>query len=265
MQSAAFLDALREVIGDPVDRTAVRFDGSTIHAASGDYPIVANVPAMAVSDAVLDHTYGPRSLRAWKVVQAAGEEAYAKGPVGNFSVAAWEPAAECGRLLRAAIGTGKRVLDVGCGLLPTPAYMPAAGEQRFIGVDPMMGTEPRAFPFVQCYGDFLPFRRETFDAVQFISSLDHMLHPGKALRDAWEILKPGGTLLVEETIRRRDRPYWKWRIKSLRGPARFNLFHNYAFTEGSLCRAIARAGFRGGRIVPTSEVREVCVVARKPA
>jgi SAM-dependent methyltransferase len=263
VQPDAFLAVIRRVIGDPIDHSDADMSADAVSARSGSYPITAGVPNMLVPDRVLTDTYGPRYLKAWKIVQEAGEAAYAKGPEGNFSVDAWHPATECGQLLRSLIGDNNLVLDVGCGLLPLPAYMSASGQQSFVGIDPMRGTAPRLFPFVQSYGDFLPFRAGAFDAVQFISSLDHMLHPGKALRDAFAVVRKGGALLVEETIRPWNKHLLKWRLKSMVRPTRFNTFHNYAFTQESLVRQIRAAGFREVRVVPTSEANEICVTARR--
>lgn len=143
--------------------------------------------------------------------------------------------------------------------------MTAAGKDiTFVGVDPMCGQVERRFPFAESYGDFLPFAPAVFDAVQFISSLDHMINPLKALRDAFIIMKPGGTLLIEETIRAKDARYRGWWLRSLFGPVRYNEFHNFAFTISSLQRVARRAGFVGVRLLSTRDIGEVCLLAHRP-
>ncbi len=230
-------------------------------------PVVGGVPRAVVADELIEARYGRHRLEAWRAVQAAGERAYLEiGPIGNFSHDGWQPAIDAAEMLVDA-GHAELVLDVGCGLLPEPAYIKVLRERwrsEVVGVDPILGDR-RSFPFVQALGDFLPFRTAVFDAVTFVSTLDHMISPLHALVGARQILRPGGWLLVEETVRPVDRAYRRWKTRSLVGPARYNTFHNHAFTTSTLRRTVERAGFTIVRMSASpADAQEMVVVALAP-
>lgn len=248
---------LDELVGDPVT-----------HRPGFQGPILDGVPRGVVADEVIVGRYGRRALEAWKVVQAEGERSYEEvGPVGNFSVESWEPAIEAAEVFVATADEPAIVLDVGCGLLPEPSYVKVLRSSwrcQVVGVDPILG-EPRSFLFVQALGDFLPFRAGAFDAVLFVSTLDHMISPLHALRGARQVLRPGGWLLVEETVRSVDRLYRRWRARRLVGPARYNAFHNHAFVPKTLRRVVERGGFEVDEMRhSSSDPREMIVFGRAP-
>ncbi len=125
----------------------------------------------------------------WEELQANGEHSYNADPGANLSVGEREDAARFAEFcaLRGA------VLDVGCGPQARPSY---AGAERFVGIDPLRGEPRRDFDFVQGIGEYLPFRDGTFDHVLFATSLDHLLDPVRALREAVRVLSPGGTIEI---------------------------------------------------------------------
>ena len=85
------------------------------------------------------------------------------------------------------------VLDIGCGPQAAPSYgMNFDG--RLVGIDPLVGVQPRRFDFVQGVGEYLPFADGTFDRILFATSLDHMLVPTRVLREARRVAKPSGTV-----------------------------------------------------------------------
>jgi len=85
------------------------------------------------------------------------------------------------------------ILDVGCGPQETPSYG-AADLDHLIGIDPLLGVQPRMFKFFLGIGEYLPFRSTTFDCVLFATSLDHMLSPVRALTEAARVLTNSGTI-----------------------------------------------------------------------
>jgi SAM-dependent methyltransferase len=92
------------------------------------------------------------------------------------------------------------VLDVGCGRGLTLHFLREAGYQP-VGVElsPLAASHARDVLGLDVRtGDFLaqPFASDHFEAVIFWHSLEHMDDSIRALERAWEILKPGGLLVV---------------------------------------------------------------------
>jgi SAM-dependent methyltransferase len=125
----------------------------------------------------------------WEELQANGEHSYNADPDANLSVGDRDDAA----LFAEFCGLRGVVLDFGCGPQARPSY---AGAERFVGIDPLRGERVREFDFVQGIGEYLPFRDGAFDQVLFATSLDHLLDPVRALREAARVLAPGGTIEI---------------------------------------------------------------------
>lgn len=267
-QSYSKLEALLKVIGDPITHEALEVSASYEHFISKGvcYPIHSNIPIMLVQESQILKIYGKKYLEAWKIVQSVGEESYLfDGIEGNFSTENWLPAKDVSKIICQYLHKDDSILDVGCGLLEKPAYIiDALANAHFFGVDPMLGIMERNFPFVQAYGDFLPFRSNTFEMILYVSSLDHLIKPIQSLREAYKILKPNGYLVIEETIRNIDKRYLLWLFKQqIFGVSRYNKFHNYAFTQNSLINIIKKSGFKNLQIHQTCETNEICIVAQK--
>lgn len=53
------------------------------------------------------------------------------------------------------------------------------------------------FP-IRTLAEALPFPNDHFSVVLMIDAYHHLLHQQKALQEAWRVLRPGGTLIIEE-------------------------------------------------------------------
>ncbi len=89
------------------------------------------------------------------------------------------------------------VVDVGCDdpKLSRSLFPSSAG---YIGFDPAFGA--RSEPSLVAMAEFMPFAKESVDAVSFLTSLDHILDYHAAIDEAHRILKPGGTLYLATLI-----------------------------------------------------------------
>lgn len=142
---------------------------------------VYDMTPLASSDEVLKSKWDT-----WQKLQDNGLLSYTNAPELNLSVAT-RPDVLAFKTFSEPSGL---ILDIGCGSLTYPAHLPDAG--GVVGIDPMLGQQPRGFAFVQGIGEYLPFRDKTFDHVVYASSLDHLMDPKRSLTEAARCLKDGG-------------------------------------------------------------------------
>lgn len=141
-------------------------------------------------------------LLAWRRQTWGGEESTARALQRAVRGVQAEFAAHC-RLAEA----GGTVLDVGCG---SAEIMAALGpECRYVGVDPIPLPAPGGPPMVRGVGERLPFRAEAFNWVLILETLDHCQSPAATMAEILRVLKPGGTLCVEQYVMR---PGWVERL-----------------------------------------------------
>ena len=143
-------------------------------------------------------------MKSWKELQEQGLNNYLKTGAykGSFSFDGPRGADVVGNLINKTIPSGK-CLDVGCGIVPLPHYMKIAESVKFTGIDPYIGDKEREFRFIQCKAESLPFEDDSFDAVLFATSLDHIEFPAKAIAEAGRVLKLDGHIFVWTAVRKK--------------------------------------------------------------
>jgi SAM-dependent methyltransferase len=115
------------------------------------------------------------------------------------------------RLLEELVQISDRdLLDVGCGEGAVARRLAEAGA-RVVGLDPLPGAigaaraatpEGPLLRYLQGSAEALPFAAGSFDVVIFFNSLHHVPlgSMGPALDEAARVLRPGGTLYVQEPL-----------------------------------------------------------------
>ena len=171
----------------------------------------------------------------WQELQDLEWSMYQETPVGVFSVDGYKGAEMLGGILNAKIPR-ETCLDIGCGALPLPAYMRAAPDVKFVGIDPYEGDQERKFPFIQGYAEELPFDDNTFNSAVFATSLDHLKDPSVAIKEAGRVLKPGGKLFIWTSIRKNDKQYQEWVVAPK--PARYDKYHMWAFNMETIVQLV---------------------------
>jgi SAM-dependent methyltransferase len=153
-------------------------------------------------------------------VRAAYEDS---GHVGAFAAIADQGLTRFeAALVQRAFVRGQRILDVGCGGGREAIPMAQAG-LRLIALDVSLAMVRVATEYATDQGirlvsvvasaAALPFRREAFDGIALLGQvIAHV--PGRggrvaALREAWQALRPGGTLVMTTHNRR---CHWKFSL-----------------------------------------------------
>jgi 2-polyprenyl-3-methyl-5-hydroxy-6-metoxy-1,4-benzoquinol methylase len=154
-----------------------------------------------------------------------------------------------------AVGTGKRVLDVGCssGYLAEPL---AARGNTIVGLELDAGAAREAERFCEqvLVGDVetmeLPFGPASFDVVLCGDVVEHLRDPVAALARLRPLLRPDGRLVVSTP----NVANWAIRLSLLGGRWRYtdrgilDRSHTHLFTRATLRDALETAGYRVERI-----------------
>ncbi|HET7743330.1 MAG TPA: class I SAM-dependent methyltransferase [Gaiellaceae bacterium] len=175
-------------------------------------------------------------------------------------------------LFKTAIGTGKRVLDLGCRSGALTRHFLEGNEVLGLDVDAAalakaaeLGIEP-----VQAnVEEPLPFEDATFDAVVAGELLEHLQFPDALVAEARRVLRPGGALVgsVPNAFRVQSR------LRFLRGRApEDDPTHLRMFSPGALRILLADFGavelsYVGGRyrrLHPRLLARDLVFRARRP-
>ena len=180
-------------------------------------------------------SHDPVKYEIWHELLKREWIAYKQSPVGVFSVDGYIVAEEVGRLINQY--NPKTCLDIGCGCLSLPTYMKTAKDVKWFGVDPLAGDQLRQFNFLRGCAENLPYSNNFFHSVLFASSIDHLLDPCIALREAWRVLKSGAYIFIWFTNRVNAPAYKK------QGRIPFNKMHLWGFNDIILRQIIEQCGF----------------------
>lgn len=153
--------------------------GSRYHFQQGVYNLTPVIPP----DDILKSRWAT-----WQILQENGSLSYTSAPEFNLSVGQREDALAFQEFSHPS----GLILDIGCGPQEYPSYLPNGSD--VVGIDPLLGQQPRGFAFVQGVGEYLPFRNHTFDHILYATSLDHIIDPHRSLADAHRCLKPDGVI-----------------------------------------------------------------------
>jgi SAM-dependent methyltransferase len=110
------------------------------------------------------------------------------------------------------LGDSRRVLDLGCGLGDFGRLWPVADTEVY-GLDVDSGAVERASRWeIARHWDLedampLPFEDAFFDAVVARDVLEHLLDPGRVVRELYRLLRPGGNVIAS-VIMAKPRLVW---------------------------------------------------------
>jgi SAM-dependent methyltransferase len=154
-----------------------------------------------------------------------------------------------------AVGSGKRVLDVGC----SSGYLSEPLSQRgntLVGIELDVDAAREAERWCErvLVGDVermeLPLEPGSFDVVLCGDVIEHLRDPGAALARLRPLLVPRGRLVVSTP----NIANWAMRLSLLGGRWRYtdrgflDRTHTHLFTRGTLVETIEGAGYRVERV-----------------
>jgi len=154
-----------------------------------------------------------------------------------------------------AVGTGNRVLDVGCssGYLARPL---AERGNTIVGLelDPEAARAAEEFCELVLVGDVetmdLPLEPGSFDVVLGGDVIEHLRDPAAALARLRPLLRPGGRVVLSTP----NVANWAIRLSLLSGRWRYtdrgilDRSHTHLFTRATLAETLERAGYQVERI-----------------
>jgi SAM-dependent methyltransferase len=111
-----------------------------------------------------------------------------------------------------------RLLDIGCGNKPYQSLFPHVAE--FFGCDVVQSSLKRVD--LLCYADAIPQPDASFDVILCTQTIEHVANFSGLLREAYRLLKPGGTLFISGPM------YWYHHEV----PHDFHRFTSYGFRHG---------------------------------
>jgi SAM-dependent methyltransferase len=132
--------------------------------------------------------------KTWEKLQANGVITYEADPEHNLGVGKRDDFLQFAEFC----AFHGNVLDVGVGPQECPTHIKYSVSKTafFVGVDPLVGIQPRCFAFVRALAEYLPFRSGVFSQVLFVTSLDHFIDARPALREAARVLASHGEICV---------------------------------------------------------------------
>ena len=170
--------------------------------------------------------------KVWKTLQDNGVASYSNSPTNNLGVGPRKDFLD----FASFCDFKGVVLDVGVGPQISPTHIEYNEKKNvhFIGIDPLIGVQPRKFDFVLGLGEYLPFKNASFDQVLFVTSLDHFIDPVKALQEAKRVLKNSGEICVwlgekdKNAPKPKESPVWYKKLQIPEGAE--DPFHFRRFT-----------------------------------
>ena len=182
-----------EWIVDPITKEEPVFIENLAHCTSGKYKKNTIGGYWCFIPETLEELNSPL-WTTWKQLQRNGEMSYLNDPEHNLGIGPRQDFLDFADFCN----FNGSILDVGCGPQKNPTHMKYCTNENafFVGIDPLIGEQPREFAFVQGLAEYVPFRENIFDQVSFVTTLDHFIDPKSPLIEAQRVLKEDGSIFV---------------------------------------------------------------------
>jgi SAM-dependent methyltransferase len=175
-------------------------------------------------------------------------------------------------LLVAAVGRGKRVLDLGCRSGALTRHFVEGNSVVGLDVDAAALEKVAALgiePVLANVEDPLPFEDDSFDAVVAGELFEHLQFPDALVAEIRRVLRPGGVLAgsVPNAFRVQSRLRFLWGKPAEDDPTHLRMFSPVALREllaGFEHVELSFVGGRYSRLNPRLFARDLVFTAAKP-
>lgn len=115
---------------------------------------------------------------------------------GSISLPEREDVTRFRRFLRGNL-CGKRILDIGCGIMSTPGYLmfDSSSNYELIGLDPIDDNNFNGLRIVGC-SEFVPLQDKSVDTIVFATSMDHVCNLRRTISEASRLLSDNGRVII---------------------------------------------------------------------
>jgi SAM-dependent methyltransferase len=187
----------------PVTKSRLEYDDGMLVSSAGKYTFQSRFGYWDF----MPQAWPERNRAEWKTweqLQANGVVSYKADPGHNLGIGRRADFLEFATFCRFR----GNVLDIGVGPQRCPTHIEFSRERDvfFVGIDPLVGDQPRCFSFVRGLGEYLPFRDGIFDQALFVTSLDHFIDPRPAMKEAARVLQVHGEICVWIGEKSKDAP-----------------------------------------------------------
>lgn len=131
---------------------------------------------------------------------------------------------------------GKTVYDLGCGEMPYKEFFLQFAE-KYVGVDWSSTLHKLKADIIADLNEPLPIESQVADTVVSLSVLEHLCEPQIMLNEAYRLLKPDGTMILQVP--------WQWWVHE----APYDFFR---FSPYGLKYLFEKAGFKEVTVEPAS-------------
>ena len=186
---------------DPMDESLLTLDGHQLNSQGGRrYPIINEIPRFVYSD-----NYSADFGDQWNQ--------FPKTQLDSFNGFDHSQT----RLSRCLHGhlknlAGKKILEAGSGagrfteiLLKSDAIVHSFDYSNAVEANAKNNGHHENLVLVQADIRKIPFSKQSYDYVICLGVLQHTPNPEESIKSLWEMLKPGGFLIIDHYI-------WKWRL-----------------------------------------------------
>lgn len=186
----------------------------------------------------------PKAFAVYEQLGKNNIECYRDEPTHSCAVEGHQGAVAFGKFIKRYLYGN--ILDIGCGPQAVPLYLKDYPPDRISGLDPLPPHVSHPFEFVQGISEFIPWEDNSFQAVLFATSLDHIFLPELVWSEVSRVLADDGYLLIWTSFDENAPDYDPYSSDF----TAYDQYHMFHYRESGLLREL------NGRFVQVEKITE---------